>query len=209
MKGDKYLHLLDSLQSKNRLLGVSLMVLVGINAVNLIALARVSSQTQTVIVPIGSEGMQIGNGRADEKYIRRMTRYIVNQIGSYSAGSARQQYQELQQLFSPAQAPAVAAYFDKLVVDIERYPSISSSVEWVGEEPLKYTSNLIQVLASKQRLVNGGVTESKQVHYCIHYHIEDARFFIDSLDETDEAVTDACLIHDQQKKTDETKAAQQ
>lgn len=200
MNGKNYLHLLDSLQARNRLLGISLAVLVALNVVNLIALFSISSRVQTVVVPIGGEGMQIGNGKADEKYIRRMSRYIVNQIGSYSAGSARAQYQELQNLFAPAKAPAAAAYFDKLVTDIERFPSISSGVEWVGQTPLKFTSTLIQVRALKLRYVNGGVMETKAVHYCIHYHIEDARFFIDRLDENDEAMEDLCFIKDQEQK---------
>lgn len=200
MKGEKYLDLRDSLQAKNRLLGTALLVLVGINAANLVALAWTANDTQTIIVPIGSEGMQIGNGKADVKYLRRMARYIVAQVGTYSASTARRQYQELQDLFGPAQMTEVAAYFDRVVADIERYPSISSSVEWVGAEPLKYTSKVIQVTALKQRLVNGAVTDRKQVHYCIHYHIEDARFFIDRLDETDVAMTDPCFMQEQAKE---------
>ncbi len=194
MKGDKYLHLLDSLQHRNRFLGLSLMVLVGINIVNLGALMKAQTRTQTIVVPVGGEGMQIGNGKADEKYIRRMARYITNQVGSYSAGTARGQYQELLQLFAPTQVTEVAKYFDKLVADIERYPSISSNVEWAGDRPLKFTSNMIQVLAIKERYVNGAVTERKQVHYCITYHVEDARFFIDRLDEKGEAATDLCFL---------------
>ncbi len=194
MKGEKYLNLMDSLQHRNRFLGLALMVLVGINVVNLIALARAQTRVQTIVVPIGGEGMQIGNGKADQRYIRRMARYITNQLGSYSAGTARAQYQELLQLFAPDKVTEVAKYFDKLVVDIERYPSISSNVEWAGESPLKFTSNMIQVLTIKERYVNGAVTDRKQVHYCITYHIDDSRFLIDGLDEKDEAATDLCFL---------------
>lgn len=208
MKGEKYLHLLDSLQHRNRFLGLSLMVLVGINIVNLGALMKAQTRTQTIVVPVGGEGMQIGNGKADEKYIRRMARYITNQVGSYSAGTARAQYQELLQLFAPTQVTEVAKYFDKLVADIERYPSISSNVEWAGDRPLKFTSNMIQILAIKERYVNGAVTERKQVHYCITYHVEDARFFIDRLDEKGEAATDLCFLDSSAapKATDEKPA---
>lgn len=200
MKGTDYLHLLDKLQSKNRFLNIALIVMVALNIVNLIGLMGASGKVQTIITPIGGEGMQIGNGKADEKYIRRMARYITNQLGNYSAGSARTQYQELQMLFTPSQVPAVAAYFEKLVTDIERYPTISSSVEWAGTTPLKYTSNLIQVLAFKSRLVNGTITDNRQVHYCIYYHIEDARFFIDRFKEIEETMTDACFVQDTNAK---------
>ena len=194
MKGDKYLHLLDSLQHRNRFLGLALIVLVCINVVNLGALMKAQTRTQTIVVPVGGEGMQIGNGKADERYIRRMARYITNQVGSYSAGTARAQYQELLQLFSPTQVTEVAKYFDKLIADIERYPSIASNVEWAGQNPLKFTSTMIQVLAMKERYVNGSVSERKQVHYCITYHVEDTRFYIDRLDEKAEAATDLCFL---------------
>lgn len=194
MNSKKYLSTIDGLQERNRFLGLALIVLVVLNVMNLAFLVKAQARTQTVIVPIGGEGMQIGNGKADQRYIRRMARYVTNQLGSYSAGSARLQYQELLQLFAPDKVTEVAKYFDRLIADIERYPSIASNVEWTGTQPLKFTSEIIQVLALKERLVNGAVSERKQVHYCIRYHIEDARFWIDNITERSDAGTDLCFL---------------
>ena len=194
MKGSRFLALIDSLQSRNRGLGIALVVLAGLNIANLVALFAAQAHVQTVVVPIGGEGMQIGNGKADARYIRRTARYIINQLGTYSAATAKDQYHELLQMFAPSQITAAGVYFDKLVADIERYPSISSIVEWAGQNPLKYTSDMIQVVGVKERLVNGEVTDRKGVHYCIRYHIEDARFYIDNVQEKEDAGTDLCFI---------------
>lgn len=195
MKGSKYLSTLDSLQERNRLLGLSLLVLVAINIVNLVGLGTLAKRTQTIILaPGGLDRVQIGNNKADGAYVRRMTRYVVTQVGSYSATTAKQQFQELIELFSPDKATMAMQYFDRMVTGIERYPSISSNFVFASENPIKYTSTLIQAVGVKERYVNGNVVDRKPVHYCIHYHIDEARFLIDSIDEKAENGTDLCFL---------------
>lgn len=206
MNGPKYLARIDSLSERNRLLIIALLVMLAFNLMNWFSLMRAQSRTQVVVVPIGSEGMQIGHGKADARYLRRMARYVINQVGTYSAGSARQQYQELLELFPPDRVTEVAKVFDRLAADIERYPSIASNVVWSGSEPLKYNSHMIQVQTLKERLVNGNVSERKQVFYCLPYRIEDTRFYLVNIVEKEETGVDLCMLD--AKSTADTVAAQ-
>lgn len=207
MNGDKYLAKIDGLMVKNRLLIVALVVMLAFNLMNWGSLMAAQARTQVVVMPPGDQdGVKVGDGKADPRYIRRMARYIINQVGTYSAGSARLQYQELLELFPPDKVTGAAKVFDSLSADIERYPSIASNVLWTGEDPLKFTSNMIQVRTLKERLVNGNVSERKQVFYCLSYHIDDTRFWLDNIVEKEEAGEDLCMLD---AKPDAAAAAQQ
>ncbi len=192
MLGRTYLARIDGLLAQNRLLGIALVVMLLFNLTNWFALFHAKSLNQVVVVPVGGEGMQIGNGRADERYLRRMARYIVNQVGSYTAGTARLQMQEVLELFAPERVGEAQVYFERLAQDIERYPSISSAVRWSGQAPLKVDDGLLQVRVSKDRLVNGAISETKTVFYCLRYRIDDARFWLINIQEKEGTGEDLC-----------------
>ena len=186
---------MDDLLARNRLLGMALILMLVWNLMNWTSLFRARSEMQTVIVPIGGgTGMTVGNGKASEKYMREMARYITWMLGDYTAGTIRPQLQELLGLFPADRVGQVQVEFDRLANEIERYPSISSVLHWSGDKPLKYTSELIQVHAIKERLVNGAVSESKTVSYCIRYRIDAARFSVLSVIEKEGTGEDLCMV---------------
>jgi TraE protein len=185
---------LDDLLARNRLLGIALIVMLAWNLINWTAMFRARAETQTVIVPIGGgSGMTIGNGKASEEYLREMARYVTWMVGDFSAISVRTQLLELLRLFPPDRVGEVEGDFIRLADEIERYPSISSIMHWSGDKPLRYTKDLIQVHATKDRLVNGVTTVSKSVFYCIHYRIDAATFWILSVVEKEGTGEDLCL----------------
>ena len=194
MRASTYLSRIDGLLAQNRLLGIALVVMLLFNLTNWFALFYAKSLNQVVVVPIGSEGMQVGNGRADERYLRRMARYIVGQVGSYTAGTARLQMQEVLDLFPPERVGDAQVFFERLAQEIERYPSISSSVRWSGQAPLKVEAGLIQVRVNKDRLVNGALSETKTVFYCLRYRIDDARFWLLNIQEKEGTGEDLCRV---------------
>ena len=194
MRASTYLSRIDGLLAQNRLLGIALVVMLLFNLANGFALFYAKSLNQVVVVPIGSEGMQIGNGRADERYLRRMARYIVGQVGSYTAGTARLQMQEVLELFPPERVGEAQVFFERLAQEIERYPSISASVRWSGQAPLKVEAGLIQVRVNKDRLVNGALSETKTVFYCLRYRIDDARFWLLNIQEKEGTGEDLCRV---------------
>ena len=196
MFGEKYLNTLDRLTAQNRLFAIVLLSLVFVIAAMGFVMLRMQTNAQVVVVPIGSEdGLQVGNGRASERYLRRMARYVVMQIGSYSAATARDQLFELLDLFPPESVGPVQSRFEQLAAEIERYPSISSAVRWSGDAPLRYDDKTIQVQVKKARLVNGSETEAKTVHYCLNYRIEETRFWLTNLVEKEDPSETACFNH--------------
>jgi hypothetical protein len=194
MLGEKYLNWTDRLLAQNRLLGVALLVMLIWNLCTFAFITRIQSKTQVVVVPLGSgDGLQVGHGRASEPYLRRMARYIVGQVGTYTAATARDQLLELLDLFPPDTAGSAQSVFERMASEIERYPSITSTVRWTGKEPLKYDRNTIQIAVRKARLVNGSETESKTVHYCLGYRIDETRFQLTSLTEREETGDNICF----------------
>lgn len=194
MLGEKYLNTLDRLTAQNRLFALVLLSLVGVIVVMSFAMLRMQTNAQVVVMPIGSEdGLQVGNGRASERYLRRMARYVVMQVGSYTAATARDQLFELLDLFPPESVGTVQSQFERLAVEIERYPSISSSVRLSGDQPVRYDDDTIQIQVKKARLVNGSETEAKTVHYCLSYRIEETRFWLTNLVEKEDPSETACF----------------
>lgn len=194
MDGGKFLSTIDGLTRQNRILGLCLVVMFIWNLTNWGAAKSMQAKTTVVVVPLGDHGLEIGAGKASDRYMRRMSRYISQQLGSYTAATARQQYEELLELFPADRVGSVQDYFEKIATDIERFPSISSSVRWVGEDPLKYDDKRIQVQAEKQRLVNGSVTERTTTWYCIDYRIDEARFWLLNIEEKVGTGDDLCFL---------------
>lgn len=201
MFGPKLLNMTDQLTANNRLLGFGLIVMLIWNVFNFTMLGKIQAKTQVVVMPNGGDdGLMVGHGKASERYVRRMARYVVSQIGTYNAATARDQLFELLELFPPEAAGTVQSSFERLAAEIERYPSISSSVRWTGDKPLQYDENTIQVMVRKARLVNGSQTEVKSVAYCMRYRIDETRFWLTNLVEKDDPSDQACFINKNSKK---------
>lgn len=194
MDGGKFLSTIDGLTRQNRILGIALVLMLIWNVFNWGLAKSMQAKTTVVVIPIGDHGLEIGAGKASDRYMRRMSRYVVSQLGSYTAASARTQYEELLELFPADRVGTVQNYFEKIATDIERFPSISSAVRWVGKAPLKYTDTRIQVQADKQRLVNGAVTETTPTWYCMDYRIDEARFWLLNIEEKVGTGEDLCFV---------------
>ncbi len=195
MRKDAFMNRLEAAGARNRVLMFMVLCLFVLTAWNTIALHQARTQTQITLVPIGGgSGMTVGYGKASDEYLRQMARYVSQMVGVYTASSARPQLQELLSLFAPEVVGKVQGEFEKIAVQIERYPSISSIMRWTGEAPLRISPNLLQVAATKDRLVNGNVSESVQVHYCIGYRIAESRFWITSLQEMEGPGKDLCFL---------------
>lgn len=195
MNGDKFIAAIDNLQNKNRLLLAALFIMLCFNIMNWWSLQHAKNQMQTVIVPIGGGvGMTVGNGKASPEYLRQMARYVTGMIGSYTAGTARHQLQELLTLFPPEIVGRAQVEFERLAEQIERYPSISSVIRWAGEDSLKASPTILQVRVAKDRLVNGNVSETKSTYYCVHYRVDSSRFWVLGVQEKESDGVDLCFI---------------
>jgi conjugal transfer pilus assembly protein TraE len=195
MNADGYLSKLDQLGRNNRMLVIGLLLMLLFNLTNWFALTSAKNQVRTVVYPVGvNTPLQVGAASASPEYLRHMARYITSMVGSWTAGTARDQFHELLALFAPDSVGRARLELEDIAAQIDRFPSISSNLRWSGEEALRAAPGLLQVRATKDRLVNGDVSESRNVFYCIRYRIEDSRFWLLGIEEREGQTTaDLCM----------------
>lgn len=175
----------SNLFAENKLLKFALIVLVIITLVNWTAVHTAMNSTKTVIVPIGAQGvLEVSNDSASDDYMRAMARYITNLLGTYTASTARDQFEELLPLFAPEKYSDAKQQFDELADRIEQYPNITSVMHWSGHEPLRRIEDKLLISAQKSRLVNGKTARTEQADYEIQYAIRSGRFYILNIKET-------------------------
>lgn len=183
MKSKKYLAEIDNLLSASRLLKVGFVMMLVWNAYNWTMAQSMQAQTQTIIQPIGGQGMRVQHDSADDNYMKMMARYIANQVGSYTAGSARKQFYELLSLYTPSESVAAKKEFDRAATLIEKYPSVVTVSRLIGNTPIKYNSSKIQINMRKARIISGRESDPETVQVCVSYVIEDARFEVKNIHE--------------------------
>lgn len=169
---------------ENRILKFCFVVLLLVSIGNWMTLEGVLEKQRVVLVPVNASGdLWVSGEEASDSYLRQMARYITNQIGNYTASTARPQFEELLQLYTSGSYAEAKTGFEKLADEIERYPTVSSRTIWEGGIPLSIdfseTNMLIEV--TKERLVNGDVTRREKRTVVIDYRIEDGRFSIESI----------------------------
>lgn len=175
----------SNLFAENRLIKFCFIALVVMVAMMWTQQREALQSVRTIIVPIGLQGvLEVSDTSASDDYIRAMARYITSMIGTYTAATARNQLEELLPLFSPETFVDAKTHFKKLADEIEKYPSIASTVSWSGPTPLSITPGVIHVNAVKTRLVNGKVSRSETITFQLKYKIVGGRFWLASLEET-------------------------
>lgn len=161
----------------------SLMVLLA-NAITVTMLYRQAQDVRMMVVPVGAAGnLWVSGDEASDDLLRHMARYITHQIGTYTASTARAQFEEVLSLFAPEAYSEAKAHFDKLADQIERYSAISSILTWAGNEPLVVEPNRMRITARKQRLSDGSIVRNDRLTYEIQYRIRGGRFWIERIAE--------------------------
>ncbi len=189
MRVDLYQQKTANLFAENRLLKFAMAAMVAVSLVNWNAARNALDSTKTVIVPVGARGMlEVSTASASDDYLRAMARYITHQLGTYTASTARHQFEEVLALFAPEHYAAAKHQFESLAEHIERYPNVASLIHWTGQAPLKRAEDKLIISALKRRLVNGNTARADSVMYEIHYALREGRFWILNIKEhTDES----------------------
>ena len=185
MHVEAYKQKTSNLFAENKLLKLAIIALVIVSLVNWTAVRTALNSTRTVIVPIGAQGiLEVTNNGASDDYLRAMSRYITNLLGTYTASTARDQFEELLPLFAPEKYSDAKQQFDELADRIERYPNITSIMHWSGREPLQKIEDRLVISTQKSRMVNGDTARTDQAIYEIQYAIRNGRFIILNIRET-------------------------
>ncbi|MEJ2743455.1 MAG: TraE/TraK family type IV conjugative transfer system protein [Gammaproteobacteria bacterium] len=175
-----------NLFAENRLLKFGFVTTLVMSLSNWHAINRAVDTQRVVLMPVPARGsLWITGTEASADYLRHMARHITNMMGNYTASTARRQFEELLPFYAPESYAAAKTGFESLADQIERYPTVSSRMVWVGDAPLTVDQQTLTVRVKKERLVNGDVTRSDDKTWVIRYRIEDGLFQIIALEETE------------------------
>lgn len=186
MKIDLYQKQVANVFAQNRLLKFGFLVLLLISVSHWQAIQTVMDKKQVVFIPLNASGdLWVSGSDASDQYLRQMARYISSMLGQYTASTARAQFEELLSLYSAENYAQAKTDFERLSDQIERYPTVSSRLIWVGKSPLRVdrAQQRIEIDVLRERLVNGDLTRKEKKQLLIQYDIVDGRFTVQSIQE--------------------------
>lgn len=175
MKLDIYLNRASNVFAENRLLKVSLIILLIITIFNSYMLSRALTYQRTVIIPAGfNEKVELKGDSADDAYLRTFTRYVVNLMFSYSHATARAQFSELLLLYAPEAFPLASKAFYRLADEIET--ARVSSVFYIHSILTDHGKKVIEVKGTEMKFIEDKKLESAPKEYLISYRVQNGTF---------------------------------
>ena len=180
-----YFKQVDNVFAESRLLKFLFLVMAVVTVLNYQTAKNATNDRRTVVIPLVASGeIWVTGNTVSEDYLVAMARIITSAVGTYTAASARKQFNEVLALIHPSRHDAVRKRLMELTEEIKKFPSVSSMVTWVGGNPVEKTSDKIIVHALKSRIVNGDTTRTEKRKFIIEYKVENGRFWVMNLGET-------------------------
>lgn len=142
-----------------------------------------NSQRVLMVPLVAGNDLWITGGDASQTYLRGMSRYLTQLLGTYTAATARSQFEELARLVHPESMEAMRVQLSKAADTIERFPSITSVFYLTGREPIIREGDQLFIQGLKKRITSGQETQSNKITYVVDFRIQDGRFWILSIDE--------------------------
>jgi len=180
MNYKNYLQQSSNLFAENKLLKVGFVILLIMTVVNWQQVQNMTDKEKVVLMPMGATGnLWISNNAASEDYILFMTRYIMHQLGDYTAANVRSQYNELIRFFTPDQFVTAKKQLETIAKEIERFSTAAAEV-FFSQKDIKHDAinQKIKIHAMKHRFLNGVKAGSERKTYLIEYTINHGRFWI-------------------------------
>lgn len=188
---NKYLNRASNVFALNRVLLVVTIVM-GVSIILLIqTVNRQIEARETVLVPLTATGsMQVGYDTASDDYLRAIARYIVNLGFTFTADTARSQFEELLTLFAPEQRESERRRWLAAAEKIEKVKRVSRTF-FIDDIRRKGDANRLIVKGRTVRRL-GKTLQTERVVLAIDYRIRYGRFMVVSmnrLDQTDDGKT--------------------
>lgn len=138
---------------------------------------------RTILVPVGlDQKVTIVGDRASTEYLRIYARVVANLAFNYNTASARGQFGELLQYFTPDTFPAAKAAFYSMADTIER-TRVSSS--FVISKPAEVDSekSIITVTGLQRQWVESNFIDTAEKTYEVGFKMIDGRFAVTGITE--------------------------
>ncbi len=174
---------MGNLLAENRLLKFTVVV-IGISTIWLgWRVDNAVHHQRTIIMPASLDRrISITDSYASEDYVRSFARTISGLAFNYNPTSARGQFGELLQYFTPDTFPAAKQSFFAMAETIER-TKVSSS--FVINRPIEVdtTKNVMSVSGTLRQWVDTTFNDVSEKTYQISYAITEGRFFLTAITE--------------------------
>jgi conjugal transfer pilus assembly protein TraE len=185
----KYLQASSNAFAENTLLKACFIVMLLATVINTVSMMRIIKNTRTIIIPAGlGFEFEIAGDSANDIYLKRMARYLVELKGNVTAANATEKFNELLSLTHPSRYGALRDQWMRQAQQLKQYPSISYYVTIDENKPIKVVANkTLYVHASKQRIVGQEIARKTPLQYRIDFMIEDGRFWLLNIQELADA----------------------
>lgn len=176
MRTSIYLQKAGNLFLENRLLKFVIVVMALAVAFNSLLVFRAVKYQRIVLIPPQLTGtIEFVQGKPTDRYLRDLTRRIINLSTTYSPATARGQFNELLELYAPESFPEASTTWYTLAGRIEE-TKVSTAFYL---EHIKLTKNdSIEVSGTSRQFAGDMPIETKPETFVIDYRIQDGRFFI-------------------------------
>lgn len=175
--------LMSNLMGENKLLKFVVVVIGCVELWNSHKIDKAMKYQRTVLVPAGlNQKVTIVGDRASDEYLRVFARIVSNLAFNYNSSSARGQFGELLQYFTPEAFPAAKSAFYSMADTIER-TRVSSS--FVISRPAEIDSDkqTIAVTGAQRQWVDSNFIDVAEKTYLISFKMIDGRFAVTAITE--------------------------
>lgn len=195
---------MGNLFAENRLLKMTVAV-IGISSVWLgYRVENAVSHQRTILIPAGLDRrVNITDGYASEDYVRAFVRTLSSLAFTYNPSSARGQFGELLQYFSPDTFPAAKQSFFALAETIER-TRVSSAFIISRPIEIDQDKHTVTVTGTLRQWVDTTFNDVTEKTYYMSYKLIDGRFMVTGITEKPSAGNSAAQGKPQDVKDDDS-----
>jgi len=176
MKLSVYLEKVSNVFAQNGLLKFA-MLTIGLSSVLTTygSYMALNSQKTVLVPPQINKPMWISGNKASDEYIKEFTRYIAGLAFSYHPGTARKQFSELLNMYTPGEFVNAQKVFYALANTIEEARVAST---FYVNDISNWENRTIEVKGYKTTFFPDKTSEERQTSYYIEYVIVDGKFQI-------------------------------
>ena len=183
MKFKLFEQMMSNLRSENKLLKFVVIVIGCVQLWNSHKIDTAMKYQRTILIPLGlDQKVTIVGDRASDGYLKVFARIISNLAFNYNSASARGQFGELLQYFTPETFPAAKTEFYSMADTIER-TRVSSS--FVISKPVEIDSEkqTMKVTGTQRQWVESNFIDTSEKNYLIAFQMTDGQFRVTSITE--------------------------
>ncbi len=176
MKSKKYVQASSNIFADNRLLKFIVIVIGVAQIFNSFMVYRAVSYETTILIPPKMTGtIEFVNGVPTDKYVWDMTRVITNLAVTYSPATARAQFNELLEYYSPDKFPKAS----------ERWYSLASRIEETQACSIFYLENIklkkdgtVEIFGEMRQFVGDTSIFRQGKTFVMSYRVDNGRFYL-------------------------------